>query len=162
MHVGVISDTHDNIPMIKKATSLFRERGVDCIVHAGDFVAPFSMKALLKPGIPFIGVFGNNDGEKTGLSSLCNTLYEPPYRFELGGRTIVLAHDPETFTDDVTAGADLLIHGHTHDIRVEKGPPLLLNPGEAGGWVSGRCTVALLNLESLQVELLDLDDEEAS
>lgn len=161
MYVGVISDTHDNIPMIKKATSLFREQGVDHMIHAGDFVAPFSMKALLESGIPFTAVFGNNDGEKRGLSSLCDTLYEPPHRFELGGRTIVLTHDPETLTDEVTGGADVLIHGHTHGTRIEEGPPVLLNPGEAGGWVPGRSSVALLDLDSLEVELVDLENGES-
>ena len=158
MYVGVISDTHDNVPMIKKATSIFRKKKVEHMIHAGDFVAPFSMEALLEPGIPFIGVFGNNDGERKGLSSLCDTLYEPPHRFELGGRTIVLTHDPEALTDDATADAHVVIHGHTHGTKVEEGPPLVLNPGEAGGWVSGRCTVAFLDLDSLQVELIDLED----
>jgi len=161
MYVGIISDTHDNVPMIKKAMSLFRDRDVDHIIHGGDFVAPFSMEALVEPGIPLTAVFGNNDGERKGLSSLCDTLYEPPHRFKLSGRTIVLTHDPETLTEDVRAGADVLIHGHTHEVRMEEGPPLLLNPGEASGWVSGKKTVAFLDLESLEIEVVDLENEES-
>ena len=51
---------------------------------------------------------------------------------------------------------DLVVFGHTHEVeeRIEKG--LMLNPGEVGGWLTGRCTVALVDLESLEVEIRDL------
>ena len=68
MKIGVISDTHDNIPLIKRAVGLFNRNGVGHILHAGDFVAPFSILPFNALKSPFTGVFGNNDGEKKGLT----------------------------------------------------------------------------------------------
>jgi len=160
MLIGVVSDTHDNLPATHRAAAFFAERGVDLILHAGDFVAPFALKTLLKPGIRVIGVFGNNDGERVGLGRLCQHLYEPPYRFELAGKQIVLAHAPSVLSDSICAGADLIIHGHTHEVKLEDGPPLTLNPGEAGGWLTGRCTIGLVNLDTMQAEIVDLPRQE--
>lgn len=160
MKVGILADTHDNMPMIREAVRMFRERGAEAIVHAGDFVAPFALKALLEASIPLTGVFGNNDGEKRGLKSLCETLYEPPHRFELGGRTVVLAHDLLELTDDLIEGADLVVYGHTHSVAIEQGPPLRLNPGEAGGWLSGSATAALVDLWAMTAEIFQLAPQE--
>ena len=156
MLLGVISDTHDNLPMVERAAILFAEQGVDAILHAGDFVAPFALKALLQSGLPVTGVFGNNDGERAGLARLCEGLHESPYRLDLGGRAVVLAHAPEDLVGPACDGADVLIHGHTHKLLVEQGSPLVLNPGEAGGWLTGRCTAAVLDLDALSVEIIEL------
>jgi predicted phosphodiesterase len=53
---------------------------------------------------------------------------------------------------------DFLIYGHTHksDIR-RAGRTLIINPGEAGGWLSGRCTAVVLDPESREAEILSLD-----
>ncbi|MBM4079867.1 MAG: YfcE family phosphodiesterase, partial [Planctomycetes bacterium] len=77
MKLGILSDSHDNLPFIAKALALFEREGVDCLVHAGDYVAPFAMRALLKFKGRVLGVFGNNDGEKVGLKKLCPVLVEP-------------------------------------------------------------------------------------
>jgi len=160
MIVGVIADTHDNLPMARRALELFAERGVEVILHAGDFVAPFALKVLLSGGIPLTGVFGNNDGERAGLLKLCQSLHREPHRFELDGRTVVLAHRPEALRGKPARGAELLVHGHTHRPLVQPGPPLVLNPGEACGWLSGRCTAAVVDLAALRAELLDLGEQE--
>ncbi len=69
MKVGVIADTHDNMPMIRRAMEMFKAHDVKCMIHAGDYVAPFALKELQKPGIKIIGVFGNNDGENRVLKN---------------------------------------------------------------------------------------------
>jgi putative phosphoesterase len=160
MLIGVMADTHDNLPKVAAATELFAARGVQAILHAGDFVAPFALKLLLTAGLPVTGVFGDNDGERTGLRKACPDLYSAPHRFEMGGRTVVLAHDPAQLAGEAAAGADLLVHGHTHKSEVRPGPPLLVNPGEAGGWLTGVSTVALVDLDSLTAELVELGSQE--
>jgi len=159
MLLGVISDTHDNLPKTAAAVDLFARRKVGHVVHAGDFVAPFTVRLLVGSGLPLTGVFGNNDGERAGLKKACAAIYEPPRRLVLGGRTIVLAHDPEQL-EGAGEGADVLIYGHTHAPCVEQGSPLRLNPGEAGGWLSGRSTVAIVDLAVLTAELVDLGAQE--
>jgi len=156
MLTGVLADSHDNVPLIRRAMEFFLERGVDYMIHAGDFIAPFALKALLAPQIPLVGVFGNNDGEKAGLRGLCSTIFEPPHRFALAGRTIVLTHDLEALARGATEGADVVICGHTHSPEADEGPPLQLNPGEVGGWLSGASTIALLDLDGLEAQIINL------
>jgi putative phosphoesterase len=160
MLIGVLSDTHDNLPRVQQALDIFKERGVASMLHAGDIVAPFTMRVLMRSGIPLVAVFGNNDGEHKGLLKACETLYEGPHLLSLGGRRIVLAHEPEGLTPDVTAGADLVIHGHNHIAGLDGGPPLILNPGECGGWLTGKCTAAIVDLDGPTVEMIDLGEQE--
>ena len=37
MLIGVMADTHDNLRMLAAALRVFREHGVEAILHAGDF-----------------------------------------------------------------------------------------------------------------------------
>ena len=62
MLVGIMADTHDNVPAIEQAVLFFNQKKVAFVVHAGDFIAPFSLKPLENLRCPWIGVFGNNDG----------------------------------------------------------------------------------------------------
>ncbi len=156
MLVGVMADSHDYLPKLKAGLELFRQRGVRHILHAGDYVAPFAVKLLVGCGLPFTGVFGNNDGERTGIGRLTRDIHPEPHTLELAGRRIVLVHDLSKLSPADRAGADVVVFGHTHQALVEKGPPLLLNPGECCGWVTGRCTVALLDLATLEATILDV------
>ncbi|KPK66253.1 MAG: hypothetical protein AMK73_00615 [Planctomycetes bacterium SM23_32] len=160
MLIGVMSDTHDNLPKIAAALQLFAGRGVAVILHAGDYVAPFALKLLLKTGIPLVGVLGNNDGERAGLKALCATLYDPPHRLHLGGRLVLLTHDPAGLPSQPEA--DLIVHGHTHSACIERGEPLVVNPGEAGGWLTGTCTVGVVDLDTMQAEIADLGPQETT
>ncbi len=156
MKVGILADSHDNLNTIKKALDRFSREGVECILHAGDFVAPFAMRELLKPGIRLVGVFGNNDGEKSGLRELCREVHEPPYLFELAGRNILLTHYKERVREKLTRQTDVVIYGHTHEFEIKEGQPLYINPGECGGWLFGRASAAILNLESLEAHVVFL------
>ena len=160
MLVGVLSDTHDNLPAIRAAKDLFADQHVVAMLHAGDYVAPFALKLLMEGGLPFLGVLGNNDGEREGLRRLCATLYAPPHVIELGGRTIALTHDLRDLHDTAMKGADLCVFGHTHKPEIRRGSPIMLNPGEAGGWLGGRCTVALVDLDTMAIKIVDVDTKE--
>jgi len=53
MIIGIISDTHDNLPEIEKAVKLFNQKKVGFVLHAGDFVARLlliNLKSLLANG----------------------------------------------------------------------------------------------------------------
>jgi putative phosphoesterase len=160
MLLGIMADSHDNLPRLAAACRTFRERGVDAVIHAGDFVAPFALKLLVREGLPVLGVFGNNDGERAGLRAACAEVYDAPHRCQVDGRTIVIAHSPDQLAGAAGEGADLLVHGHTHQACIDDGPPLLVNPGETGGWLTGRCTVAVADLQALTAELIELDGQE--
>lgn len=162
MLVGIMADTHDNLPAIERAVAFFNSKKVAFVVHAGDFIAPFSLKPLDDLRCPWIGVFGNNDGERKGLTSLSKGRIQPdPYELNLDGKKVVVVHDIETFeAEDLSAKeARLVIHGHTHEPEVKTGDDgvLYVNPGEAGGWLNGRHTVALVDTEKLEATVEEID-----
>ncbi|HIE24086.1 MAG TPA: metallophosphoesterase, partial [Candidatus Korarchaeota archaeon] len=51
---------------------------------------------------------------------------------------------------------DVVLFGHTHSPVVEKRGSLLVNPGEASGKLTGRKTAALVDLENLEAEIVEL------
>ena len=160
MLIGIISDSHDHLGNVRRALALFRERGVGLVLHAGDFVSPFVSEPFREAGMRLIGVFGNNDGDKLYLRerfSGIGELHFGPHEFELGGRKILLMHEPRALDALVASGRyDLIVYGHTHRAEVREGRPLVVNPGECGGWLSDRATAAVVDLARLKVELLHL------
>lgn len=162
MKIGVLSDTHDNVPRIQAAVSRFRQAGVELVLHGGDFIAPFALNPLEGLSGKVIGVWGNNDGERLGLTkraaAIGMEIHLPPYPLEAGGRRILLMHEPHLIDPLAQAGAfDLLIYGHTHNLEVRRvGKTLILNPGEVGGWVTGKSTIAIVDLTTMQEEIVSL------
>lgn len=160
MKLGVISDTHDNMPKIAQAVELFNRERVDLVLHAGDFISPITANEFNKLQAKLVGVFGNNDGDKLYLLKRykdIGELYEDYHELELGGKRIVLMHQPK-FLEALIASKkyDLIVYGHTHELDLREGPPLVLNPGEAGGWLSGRATVAMVDLATMETKIIDL------
>jgi putative phosphoesterase len=160
MLVGIISDTHDNLPALKRALECMKDRRVEMILHAGDYVAPFTLKLILASGIPLVGVFGNNDGERAGLNRLSSQIHEGPYRFELCGRNIVMAHAPEALNAALQPADDIGVCGHTHKQAVSGQRPLILNPGEVCGWVTGISTGLILDLKRVTVQAVEFGRQE--
>ncbi|MEO0083560.1 MAG: YfcE family phosphodiesterase, partial [candidate division WOR-3 bacterium] len=72
--IGIISDTHDNLPNIKRAVKIFNQRKVSLVIHCGDFVAPFTLLTFKELQCPLTGVFGNCDGEKEYLLTQAKNL----------------------------------------------------------------------------------------
>lgn len=157
MLIGVMSDTHDRLPAIDQAISLFEERAADAVIHAGDLIAPFAAKRLLRWSGPLYVIFGNNDGERAGLQTLLPQIQAGPLRLELGGWSILVEHFVEQCERDDVDRAEVIISGHTHAVvNKREGPRLFLNPGECCGYLSNQCTVALLDTDALSAEILTL------
>jgi len=167
--VGVLSDTHDNLGNVEKAIDLLKKKNITTVIHAGDIIAPFTLKKFSKSGLRFYGVLGNNDGEIYLLSKIALSeglsLRHPPYELKLGDRKIVIFHGMGGMEETkriVRAIAkygdyDIVIFGHTHEITVERiGRTLLLNPGEVFGGLTGKASLAILDLKTLEVEIIEL------
>ena len=158
MIVGVMADSHDHLRLVRKALEVFGVRGAEVVIHAGDVVAPFAARLLAGFDRPVMAVFGNNDGERAGLATAMD-ISPGPRAIELGGRRIVVAHDLPEMPEGDVAAADVVVTGHTHAPLIERGEggrPLMLNPGETGGWLTGRATCAVLDTDSLEAELCEL------
>lgn len=159
MLIGIMSDTHDNMPQIKKAVDLFNERKVGHVIHAGDFTSPFTFRILKELRCNFTGIFGNNDGDKLLLHHMSEgRVYNQPHTFKLDGKKIVVIHEHNVADALADSGHyDLVIYGHTHKPEVKKAKDtLIVNPGEAGSWLYGKSTVAIVNLSDLTAEIIGL------
>lgn len=154
MRIGVFSDSHDNIVKIEKAVRFFNRNKVSFVLHAGDFVAPFTIPKIQALRCDWRGVFGNNDGERQGLARISERkIQEAPFRIELAEKRITLVHDLATI-DQKSEDTDLIIFGHTHKPGIIKQHgKVLLNPGECGGWLTQESTVALVDLPSLACKI---------
>lgn len=154
--IGLISDTHDNLNMVKAAVKKFNEFDLTLVIHCGDYIAPFTLAKFQELKVKLLGVFGNCDEKQEGLSKKASELgyaiYPSPHRIEIQGKKILISHQPITPSSDI----DILIHGHTHKPEVISGKPLIINPGEASGWLTGKATIAILDLDSLAVKIIEL------
>ena len=157
MRIGIFSDTHDNLPKIEKAVKLFNQKKVDFVLHAGDYVAPFTMDKFKKLICEWQGVFGNNDGEKKGLLAKSQgRIHAPPLRIRLAGKKITMVHDRNSL-DFKKEKADLIIFGHSHKAEITRiGDKLTVNPGECGGWLSGKSSVAIVDLVTSSAKIFRL------
>lgn len=157
MKIGILSDTHDNLIKLEKAVRFFNKKRVDFVLHAGDFVAPFTIFRLKGLNCDWKGVFGNNDGEKKGLSEVSEArIQEGPLPLNLFGHRILLIHDI-TKCDIFKYPEEIIIFGHTHKPEIKKEEQkLLINPGECGGWLTKSSTVAILDLDSLQAKIFKI------
>jgi len=158
--IGLVSDTHDHLDHLRRALVLCRRRGAELILHAGDFVSPFTAEPFRELDLRVIGVYGNNDGDKLHLRerfSGVGELHFGPHEIELAGRQIVLLHEPRALEALVASGRyALVVYGHTHRPEVRPGLPVVVNPGECAGWLTNRPTCAVVDLATLRAEVLDL------
>jgi len=159
MLIGIISDTHDNMPQIKRAVDLFNERSVGHVVHAGDYISPFTFRILKDLSCGITGIFGNNDGDRLLLHKMSEgRVFPQPRIFELEGRKIVVIHEHHIADALADSGHyDLVIYGHTHKPEIRKMKnTLVINPGEAGSWLYGKSTVAIADLSRMTAEIIAL------
>jgi putative phosphoesterase len=167
MRLGLIADSHDRLPAVRALLAEFRARGVELILHAGDFCAPFTLEPFVSNATPTVGVFGRNDGDREGLraaaatSGLATELFESPHSFELDGKSVLLVHDLGEVQPRSMDAHAIVVHGCSHKAeRTTRGEVLLVNPGEACGWVTGSPSAAILDLDSNDVEFITLDADD--
>ncbi len=167
--IGVISDTHDNLVAVDAVLERLQKMGVKSLLHAGDIVAPFTLRRILSKGFEFRGVFGNNDGELLLLSRVAReygaTLVQQPLAAVVEGLRVLVVHgvsgieETKNFATTLAKSGefDVIVYGHTHEIDVRKvGKTLIVNPGEVCGYLSGKKSAAILDTEKLEVELITL------
>ncbi len=159
MHIGVMSDSHDNLPKIKKAINFFNENNIELVIHAGDIVSPFAAKEFGLLRAKLLVVFGNNDGERLGLSwMLGDSIHQAPYQIKVAEKKILICHEPYALQALIQSSAyDCIIYGHTHeiDVRQENGV-VVINPGECGGWLTNQSTIATWNMITNKVEIIEI------
>lgn len=162
MLLGILSDTHEHMEHIAAAKQTFLARKATHVIHLGDYCAGPSVRAL--EGLPLIGISGNNDGDLPRIMGNFQAI-GADFRGEfcalsLGGRSIACYHGtvPEIVEALIDCQRyDVVLFGHTHSVREERrGKTLALNPGSAHGFDGDPPTVAFLETDTLQVEIVTL------
>jgi putative phosphoesterase len=156
MLIGLISDSHDNLPRLVRAVEIMDQRKVELVLHAGDYVAPFTAKALCSLTCRWQGVLGNNDGEREGLAAISEgRIGERCLKLTEDGRKIVVIHDLAGLNQEEES--DIVVYGHTHKVAVaQEAGRLLVNPGECCGWLTTKSTVAILDKQAMAVDVVEL------
>jgi len=159
MKIGILSDSHDALEKIRKATQIFLEKKVDGVIHGGDFVAPFSVAILSELTIPWWGVLGNNDGEVVGIFQKSKGLIHSYYQeIEVNSYHIWVSHYYHPAELAFQSGRyNLSIFGHTHEKKLlEEKCRFLLNPGESCCLLTGVASIAICDLAKEEVEFLEI------
>jgi uncharacterized protein len=161
MLVGIFADTHDHLANIRRAVDCFNVERVELVLFAGDLVSTIALPPLRKLSAPVVACYGDNEGNKTGLSSgfaVIGQLKEPPVELTIpDGTRFIMAHMKRQITSP-QAEFDVAVTAHTHKARVmcDALNRLWINPGETSGWSFGRATVALFETTTRRVEIVDL------
>lgn len=166
MKVGLMADSHDRVPAVAELLRLMRAGGATMVLHAGDYVSPLILKPFEDLHMTLAGVFGKNDGDHQSLQSRASAglgleLFESPHSFEVGGHQILLVHDLADVHKRSIKSHSVVVHGFAHQQSMKMmDDTLLVNPGEACGWMFGTPGGAILDLDSKQVEFLTLDGQQ--
>ncbi len=160
MLIGVISDTHENMPNITMAVQLFNDNKVEAVFHCGDWISPITSKYFENLQCNLFGVFGNNDGDRNYLLVKYNGIAEihpGPHKFELNNLKILVMHEPDFLEEFIDSKKfDIILYGHTHDIDTRiTDNTIICNPGEAGGWLNNKSTIALIDTINRKIDIVE-------
>jgi putative phosphoesterase len=145
MKIGIISDTHDDIENVQEAIQIFNKNKVGYVIHAGDYVFPGIIKEFENLNAKFIGIWGNNDGEKEGImksfKEINGELKGDIGEIEIDGIKFGIYHGTNSIIKEISCRSkkyDVLICGHTHKMEPQVSGTIennketfVLNPGSA-------------------------------
>ncbi len=173
MKICIVSDSHDNRFLLKKAVEHAIAQGAEAVLHCGDIVAPTTLRILLPLDIDVHVIHGNNTGDTYNLAMLASKsgnrlhYHGQDAGIELANRKIFLVHYPHYARAMSTTGDwDLVCCGHDHTASVEQvknvkqSETTMLNPGTVGG-VGAEPTYIMGDLESMDFKVVHVpvDDE---
>lgn len=164
MIIGLIADTHDNIYMIDKAVQRFNDEKVGYVLHAGDYIAPFTAKHFEPLNAKMIGVYGNNCAEHETLRKVYADVGAEIVGYfaelEIDDRKIFMyhSHRGEDRRRAEEGDYDVIITAHSHRVSVRKeDTTMYINPGEACGYITGHRTIAFLDTKKMFAWISELD-----
>lgn len=152
MKIAIISDCHDQWENLERAVEIANDEECKILLFAGDLIAPPGLAILEKFNGQVKFVWGNNEGEKMGMTrkmdasekiELCGNVFEG----EINGVRIFMNHYPRLAELAAKSGEfDLCVCGHTHLYKEERiGECILLNPGELHGHKTSKPTFAIFD-----------------
>lgn len=161
MKICIVSDSHDHRPPLAAAVAEAKSLGAQAVLHCGDLIAPSTLHALTKMGLPIHLIHGNNAGD---LFNLCRFAQENAHcihyhgqdmSLELANRRIFMVHYPHYAKAMAATGDyDLVCNGHEHRAVIEQianikgGTTLRIDPGTVAG-ISAPQTYVFGDLQTL-------------
>jgi len=124
-----------SLSLTDELTHLYNRRGF--ITHADQ-----QLKIAIRNHKPISILFCDLDGMKEINDSLGHNV---------GDQALILTSSlmRQTFRD-----ADIIAFGHTHSLAIRHNGKLVINPGELGGWLTGRSSFVILDLDTLTPETI--------
>ena len=160
--IGIITDTHENVPAIEAAVSVLKQRNPKLVIHCGDIISPPVLEHF--KDLPMIFVFGNNDGEKDGLKNRAEILgfkIDIDQEIKLEGKKIFVCHGHRKgiLRNAINSeDYDYVISGHTHVLKNEKiGKTRVINVGCMFKPLGGQDFYSIGFLENDNLELVKFD-----
>lgn len=171
MKVCILSDSHDNIPILCKAVEAAKAQGAEVVLHCGDVVAPSTINKLQRFELPIHVIHGNNTGDLYMMSKISHKAgslihyYGQDASFKLADKRIFLVHYPHyAKAMAVTGDYDLVCCGHTHIMEltvldnIKGGKTTVCNPGTIGG-VGAKATYVFGDLDTMAFEFHQIPKE---
>jgi len=164
MKIGILSDTHNDIMMLRRALGKLKSRGITLVLHAGDLTSPEMISVF--EGFETRFVLGNCDIDHSAIISSCKCSgFSPATRyceFELEGKKFFIIHgdDMRRYLEAVDSRKyDYIIIGHTHEFMTRhKHNTLVINPGAVtrDALTNVGQTCAVLDVQTGEVEKISL------
>ncbi len=168
MILGVMSDSHDNLEAVSAALTIFRNENIEVLIHLGDIISPFTFMKIVEFPTRTIAILGNNDGDILSLKEIAikagAIIKQNIHLLSIGNIKILLIHgfgavEQTKEIIESIALADkynVILYGHTHRIDTRSiGRTLVLNPGEACGYITGRRSVAIIDIPTMKYRIIE-------
>lgn len=162
MRIGIFADAHDHLDHIRAAVEVFNREACELVLFAGDLVSSFAVPPLRQLRCPIIACFGDNEGNKVGVSSgfkILGCIGEPPFCVKTSDGTRILLTHMLPHVRGLDGEFEICVYAHTHKPELwhdERGR-LFVNPGETSGWSFHRPTVGLIETQPLSTRFLELN-----
>jgi uncharacterized protein len=165
MKICIISDSHDHREPLAAAVAEAKTLGAQAVLHCGDLIAPSTLHAIVKLGLPIHLIHGNNAGDLFNLGRFaqeyagCIHYYGQDATLTLAARRIFMVHYPHYAKGmALTGDYDLVCNGHEHRAVIEqidniKGRTTLrIDPGTVAG-ISAPATYVYGDLATMTFEI---------
>jgi len=171
MIVGIMSDTHDQLPNVDKAVKILVDSGAELVLHAGDYCSPFVISHFKPFKGKFIGVFGNNDGDheflKKRFIEFGLDIRGIFAEIKIDNLRVALLHGGEPGSPPGLSELlkslidaecyDVVVHGHVHEAKAyRKGKKLIINPGEVCGYLTEKPSIAIWDTRTMDVKIIPI------
>src|SRR5436190_21905019 len=96
MRIGILSDTHDQLVLTRRAVELLVREGAEALIHCGDLTGPEIVRACAR--LPCTFALGNHDADNApalerAIAEAGGTCVAPPSAItEFAGKRIAVLH----------------------------------------------------------------------